>query len=672
MKRGLISIGLSLLIAGNALGWNDTVTHKTLSATAAEPFFGSDFMLLQIKGKRARTWIEDGAELEDKGSKLQFATGKARSLNHFHKPTKLLADAGLTDFTVYNGMSAILWAQDGGAQLDKPEGDWSWQTIRDYYHKNLIATNEAMEEQNLANLLRGLGHQMHLLQDMSQPEHVRNNTHMIDGGGYSGFETWAANNNKIIKKKILTSIPGVSVNLTVPFPGDPSLSPVANLSDTRRYFASQTPSVSYDQGLSEYTNANFFSHQTIFAHERFADKPDYKFYSPYPRAASTNLQDYIDRKLAPVAATNIDGKAVKPKIWIKKAGDGETVDHMLREGTFSRFWQRAAGVGNRFYNSFKIDEICYKDYAAKLLPRTVGYSSAMLEYFFRGDIQIALPDSGAYGTAASSGLFTEIRLKAANITATQEEMSDGQIQLSVNYTVGTNQPISYIVVLEKTGKRSIPRGAPTELVFDLPTPIPVNATNLEMRVVYRGKLGNQQDEIAVGSKDVSEPTPVDVFNNTDYTCINGTWYQSGSHAALTAADANKDKKADSDIYPHDISDIAFKAGPVGNAPVASPLINNFFSATALTPGQFRRLGYILTDYTFRYAIYETRTARSKKDTFNVPPYSKEYPGQAVKNDQTNSGQMYTMRGNQMWWGSGVIFDNPKYPPTSSCDWALLP
>ena len=192
MKHFIIMIMFSALIASNAFAWNDEVSHRMLVARAADQFFSPDFMMLQVKGRRARTWIEDGAELEDKGSKLQYITGTARSLNHFHKPTKSLADAGLTDFTVYNLMSAILWAQDGAAQSDKPEGDWSWQTIRENYYKNLVATDEAMEEQNLALLLRGLGHQMHLIQDMSQPEHVRNNTHIPDGAGYSGFETWVA------------------------------------------------------------------------------------------------------------------------------------------------------------------------------------------------------------------------------------------------------------------------------------------------------------------------------------------------------------------------------------------------------------------------------------------------------------------------------------------------
>ena len=185
-----VAVTINLLIAVSAYGWNDQTTHRMLSRGASEAFFGSDFMKLPVNGKYARDWIEDGAELEDKGSKLQFVTGTARSLNHFHKPTKTLADAGLSDLK--DGMSAILWAQDGAAQSDKPEGDWSWQTIRENYYKNLVATNEAMEEQNLALLLRGLGHQMHLIQDMSQPEHVRNNTHIPDGAGYSGFETWVA------------------------------------------------------------------------------------------------------------------------------------------------------------------------------------------------------------------------------------------------------------------------------------------------------------------------------------------------------------------------------------------------------------------------------------------------------------------------------------------------
>ena len=54
-------------------------------------------------------------------------------------------------------------------------------------------------------------------------------------------------------------------------------------------------------------------------------------------------------------------------------------------------------------------------------------------------------------------------------------------------------------------------------------PIPVNATDLFVQVVYRGPLGDEQDGIAVGMYDVREPSYLTLWNNSDYAACNGAW-----------------------------------------------------------------------------------------------------------------------------------------------------
>lgn len=54
-------------------------------------------------------------------------------------------------------------------------------------------------------------------------------------------------------------------------------------------------------------------------------------------------------------------------------------------------------------------------------------------------------------------------------------------------------------------------------------PIPVNATDLFVQVVYRGPLGQEQDGIAVGTYDVREPSYLTLWNNSDYAGCNGQW-----------------------------------------------------------------------------------------------------------------------------------------------------
>jgi hypothetical protein len=54
-------------------------------------------------------------------------------------------------------------------------------------------------------------------------------------------------------------------------------------------------------------------------------------------------------------------------------------------------------------------------------------------------------------------------------------------------------------------------------------PIPVNATDLFIQVVYRGPLGQEPDGIAWGTYDAREPMFVGYWNNSDYFNQNGSW-----------------------------------------------------------------------------------------------------------------------------------------------------
>jgi len=131
----------------------------------------------------ALDWLREGAELEDAGSKWDAITGKARFNNHFHNPLKPWTEAGLDDWVGlhYTGESSLLWAHDGGAQLSIVEGVWTWQMARHYFYLALTATLDSTKQENFAKTFRGLGHQMHLLQDTSVPDHVRNDAYPENG-----------------------------------------------------------------------------------------------------------------------------------------------------------------------------------------------------------------------------------------------------------------------------------------------------------------------------------------------------------------------------------------------------------------------------------------------------------------------------------------------------------
>jgi len=55
----------------------------------------------------------------------------------------------------------------------------------------------------------------------------------------------------------------------------------------------------------------------------------------------------------------------------------------------------------------------------------------------------------------------------------------------------------------------------TAVTFSFPAPIPINATDLYLQVVYRGPLGDETDAVVVTTKDISEPTYDYLFSGWD-------------------------------------------------------------------------------------------------------------------------------------------------------------
>ena len=114
---------------------------------------------------------------------------------------------------------------------------------------------------------------------------------------------------------------------------------------------------------------------------------------------------------------------------------------------------------------------------------------------------------------------------------------------------------------------------PNEFTFDFTnSPIPAGITDLYLQVVFKGTLGNEVDSaIAVGMKDISEPTHINLWNTTDYV------YSAGQ---LRAADDSEKITLDERIAfcpgqwpPQDVNDYQVQYMP-------------------MEPGQFGRIIFI--------------------------------------------------------------------------------
>jgi hypothetical protein len=187
-----------------------------------------------------------------------------------------------------------------------------------------------------------------------------------------------------------------------------------------------------------------------------------------------------------------------------------------------------------------------------------------------------------------------------------------------------------------------------------------------MQVVYKGQLGAEADAVAVGFRDISEPTPIDIVNNMDHVCINGSYMLAGSTDAINAVDFNHDGKADFDVYPHTLNNfyLAFN----GNYATSSNYTATFSS---IPPGSYGRV-FLLADYstetahTLRVSGNATLAIVDPRDNtcdrYVTPWYLLT---DAIENDDEYYPEMYVARGLRSWWAPA--YENLGYPSVTACD-----
>ena len=384
------------------------------------------------------------------------------------------------------------------------------------------------------------------------------------------------------------------------------LAPTARLSDNDQYDGS-SPSTSAAIGLAEYVNANFFSDDTIFSENNDMDDP-HGF--PFPRRESTDLQSYIDANKLPVTIIAKDG-VEDLGFWIEKTGDGEEIAHFIKP-TYFTYEISPETHPTLYHRLFYLDEACYAAYAEKLIPRAIGYSAQLLDYFFRGTIAIGPPDEYVYSVidGGTDQSFQTIKAKLHNSTA-GEEMLEGTLVAVARYKrridyypdlSGSEPPlaasredsysysVSAPVHIDSLG--SSPANA-DQFSFDFSAnPIPTGITDLFLQVVFQGTLGSEVDTaVAVGAIDLFEPNHIAAWNLTDRFYLQGSLMTAD---AISADSMLMDYLGDNcahllsylDPFPMDI-DIGFSA----SATIAPHYTVAYAS---LAPGRYGRI-IVLSD-----------------------------------------------------------------------------
>jgi hypothetical protein len=147
-------------------------------------------------------WLLDGSYYED-----MMDTRGIRVSDHFYtvQPLRIAGQVdGLTDGSESLGVlytdivNSFVWASTKGiygVALSDPNIE-TWPDARDHQYAALTNATKARRDEETALMLYALGHVLHLNQDLSQPDHVRNDEHSTDDHRFIenyGYKTYLQN-----------------------------------------------------------------------------------------------------------------------------------------------------------------------------------------------------------------------------------------------------------------------------------------------------------------------------------------------------------------------------------------------------------------------------------------------------------------------------------------------
>jgi hypothetical protein len=414
-----------------------------------------------------------------------------------------------SEYPPENITSAVHWGTGyiepapSGAKLDVGN-QWDWDQAREYFYIYLtgkdyegavVATTQDQREEYFAKCFQALGQVLHLIQDMAVPAHVRDDfSSHLDWVGI----TWQTlfSPKKWFGDKFEYFVEHHSGWIAGSEGGDLIDETLTKFWDVNTYTGQDPDSIDARMiGLTEFTNMNFASKNTLFTEDCLTDSDPENdiYYQPYPRKSSTNVQEYIDGNVLPVTLIGEDNEP-DTCFYIEKTGDGVILDHFVKPTYFTKEIQQEPGYDERVFNkTFRIDEECAKDYASEILPRAVGYSAALLDYFFRGEMAVAcLPiffDNGIYA----------LQVKVMNTTSTQETMSNGTFSLVCQYTPTGGSPDrsdDIFVQCPEVACDTLQHGDEYEALFFLTQSIPIeHYQSVRCMLAFQGSLGNESGAV---------------------------------------------------------------------------------------------------------------------------------------------------------------------------------
>ncbi len=373
--------------------------------------------------------VSFGADWEDSRSIFQ-------ATRHFYNPvdgSKLLPSIGATSPD---------WALEDNGLKDGQL--FSYRLMRRNMLRALTEERKTERDISWGMAFQTLGHVMHHIQDMAQPQHVRGDAHCdasypcLVPGALFGFY-----GPSVYERRVEKSMPPYGNYPTVYSNNNSTI-----FTSARKFWATNPPGgQSSGKGIAEFTNRSFISAGSNF------DKPNL-FPSPRLNAELREEKSILELCLEPGAACSSQGLVGIVTFFGNQIEDSYIGENIVntRMTTLSIFDKHLEKYGKAqlfSYNRFNADAA-----ARILVPRAIGYSSGLVNYFFRGEV--GLQKSASNGFLIRNNSPEEMRgvfeLYYDDINDNRYRVSNASWTLTIP-SGGTSAPVTFDAPLSPVPKR---------------------------------------------------------------------------------------------------------------------------------------------------------------------------------------------------------------------------
>lgn len=435
--------------------------------------------------------VRDGSRNED----VLYYT---RAFNHFYNP---VSNIPLT-VGIELGNTSPDWALEDTSEAEHGlhQQIYSYRHANEYLYLALTSPASEQRELNWANVFLTLGHVIHHVQDMAQPDHTRNDQH-ADPLDPSYFEMYTDR---------LRSTQGSIV--TILMLGEQY--PIPKFSTPRGFWTTRNLDYILDErrGLADFSNKNFVSKDTMFLinNGNVVNNPEHPQPEPLPQtpnpksiteldlfgASGTNLCESLKASLvnAPNDACYID--FIASEVTDSNTGNNSINDRAASHSLFNKhldaYDKEIQHIGHFGYATsydrvFTLNQFNFDKAYTYLIPRAVSYSAGLLNHFFRASFETEI----------------NIESRTLTITNTSDSIMFGTFELYADDPISGTRHLIQSWLISDDFPNGLPNG--NDIIFNAPD---LTSYGTKLTLVFKGNLDveNSVDYIYANTLNLNSKT----------------------------------------------------------------------------------------------------------------------------------------------------------------------